>query len=230
MGSSETTTTTLQPSAQPTGSATWESRFGFLFGIILLVVAGGTATTVGFKVKQAQIVRQADLKNTFYTLAGAPGEIENAAKVIPLKVTGASVVGSPVNGDSAAEVPEQRTFIAAYQLNEWVRKIGLFRTLQELEPKAVVDALQSLSTLGATEVYNTTLETWALLHDVDEAVLRSAPPSLEPPTQPNSSKARRIARRYDRSFMRDVETKLYHYLHQHSVAITGKPAHLLGGE
>jgi len=202
-------------SSEPSSSATWESRFGFFIGIILLVVAGGTATAVGFKVKQAQIVRQAELKNTFYSLVGSPREIENASKVIPLKV---------------AEVPEQRTFIAAYQLNEWVRKIGLFRTLQELEPKAVVDALQSLSTLGATEVYNTTLETWALLHDVDEESARTAPPSLEPPTQPNSSKARRIARRYDRSFMRDVETKLYHYLHQHSVKITGKPAQNFGGE
>ena len=230
MNSSDTNTTALQPGAQPASSATWESRFGFLFGIILLVVAGGTATTVGYKVKQAQIVRQAELKNTFYTLTGAPREIENAAKVIPLKVRETSVSGGDIRGGSAGEVPEQRTFIAAYQLNEWVRKIGLFRTLQELEPRAVIDALQSLSTLGATEVYNTTLETWALLHDVDEALLRTAPPSLDPPTQPNSSKARRIARRYDRSFMRDVETKLYHYLHQHSVAITGKPAHLLGGE
>ncbi len=213
--SSPTPSTSSSTSPEPSSSATWESRFGFFIGIILLVVAGGTATAVGFKVKQAQIVRQAELKETFYMLAGSPGEIQNASKVIPLKV---------------AEVPEQRTFIAAYQLNEWVRKIGLFRTLQELEPKAVVDALQSLSTLGATEVYNATLETWALLHDVDEERVRTAPPSLEPPTQPNSSKARRIARRYDRSFMRDVETKLYHYLHQHSVAITGKPANQLGGK
>jgi hypothetical protein len=186
------------------GSANWESRFGFLFGIILLLVAGGTATAVGFKVKRAQITRTAELKSTFYELAGNPTKIENSSRRLPLPT---------------GENPHRRLFVSVYQLNEWVRTFGLLRALNELEPQVVLDGLQGLSTIGSTEAFQTTRETWGRLHG-DPA----AAPALTSPSSPNDPTARRIAKRYDRTFLRDVEAKLYRYLHDHLEEIRKKVA------
>jgi hypothetical protein len=182
----------------PASTANWESRLGFLFGIILLIVAGGTATLVGYKVKQAQIIRQAELKVMFHKLVGPPESITDSSQALTI-----------ISGES----PPRRTFVAAYQLNEWVRTAGLYRALNELDRAAVPAAITALQSIGATEAFKTTQETWSLLHGIEAMVMPlSTDPLLTSPPQ----RARRIAKRYDRTFIRDVESKLYRFLHGNS--------------
>ncbi len=192
--------TALLQQMHPEGasSANTESRLGFLFGVLLLIVAGSTATYVGYKVKTAQQTRKAAVSLAFSALAGDPSTISDSSKVITLP------------SSVSTTDPAPRNFVSVYQLNEWVRTWGLGRTLQALDPTVVVDALRGLEAIGASEAFHATEESWALMHD--EGV---PSPSLAPPSQKESAKAARIARRYDRSFIRDVEAKLYRYLVEH---------------
>jgi hypothetical protein len=187
-------------------SANTESRLGFLFGVLLLIIAGSTATYVGYKVKTAQQTRKAAVASAFAALAGVPSSITDSSKVIPLP------------SSTSATDPARRNFVSVYQLNEWVRTWGLGRSLQALDPTVVVDALRGLEAIGASEAFHATEESWALMHD--EGV---PSPSSAPPTQRESARAARIARRYDRSFIRDVEAKLYRYLEEHKGAIEVSP-------
>ena len=192
-----------QTSMHPNGasSANRDSRIGFLFGIVLLIIAGFTATFVGFKVKNAEITRTAELMKTFNTLVGDRSKVVDPSKV--LSMPGANA--------------EQKVFISAYQLNKWVQSFGLARTLEQLDPVAVVASIEALETIQATEVFKTARETWQLMHAEG-----SPPLSTETPLKATNQTALRIARRYDRSFSREVAAKLFQYLDTHRDRIVAK--------
>jgi hypothetical protein len=195
----ETDSTRAEQTISP--SANWESRLGFFFGVLLLVLAGGSATFVGYKVKTAQATRRAEVMQAFKGLAGDPAALADASKAVPLREPN----------------EPQQYFVAVYQLNEWVRTLGLHRSLQKLDPSVVASAIKGLRAMDATEAFGVTSETWALMHDSEELE-----PVALPPTNENNPTAARIARRYDRSFIRDVEAKLFHYLENHRKEIQAK--------
>lgn len=192
----------MNTAAPTSASANWESRLGFFFGVALLLMAGVSATVVGYKVKQAQKERKAGLKSAFHALVGEADQLTNSSRVLPL---------------IKDETKERRYFVSVYQLNEWVRTAGLARSLEELQPEMVADAISGLKAIEATEVLHATSESWALMHNQEYSMSNPPEPSHAAPTHPNNPSARRVAKRYDRSFIRETEAKLYKYLHSNPI-------------
>lgn len=162
--------------------------------ISLLLISGGTATIVGYKVKSADRQRKQELQKAYQLLGGS------YEKSLTL---GQSVLRPDMN-------EEQRVFASTYELNERARKIGLYQVIETSSPVALDSAQEGLMTIDATEG-------GLSLRDA-LAAYREAP---TPPKTLNTVAAR-FAKQYDRSLARDTEAKLFKYLVDHRPQIERK--------
>lgn len=164
-----------------------ENWVAILFMVGLLVVSGGTATVVGYKVKSADRQRKTELLHAYESLGGSYD------KSLAL---GQTILAPGLSDD-------QKLFVTTYELNERARKIGLYQVIETSKPEALDLAQQGLMTIDATEG----------AFSVRDAVVafREAP---TPPKTLNPMAAR-FAKQYDRNLARDTEVKLFKYLSEH---------------
>ena len=179
---------------EQTSSPLRENWVAILFMVVLLVVAGGTATTVGYKVKSADRQRKQELLEAYKSLGGSYEK--------------SLLLGQTVLAPSMNE--EQKVFVSTYELNERARKIGLYQVIETSSPESLDTAQEGLMEIGASE---------GGLSLRDALVsFREAP---TPPKTLNPLAAR-FARQYDRNLARDAEVKLYKYLTDHRMQIQPK--------
>jgi hypothetical protein len=151
------------------------------------LAAGITATVVGYRVKKADWDRKAQLLTTYEALGGTFETLVTPSQTI---------LGHDLSR-------EQRTFAAAYEINQRARDYGVLTFIDKSSPENVRLTVSSLAEIGAIEASRT-------LEDTLKA-LEAAPPGTERADNPE---ALRRARQYGRPMARDTEAKLFKYLDQ----------------
>jgi hypothetical protein len=187
-----------EPTTIPsTRSPLVEQRAPILFMIFLLVVAGVTATVVGYRVKSADLDRKAQLLKQYELLGGSSTQILALGNSVPVESLN----------------PQQRTFILTYEVNSRARAYGLYRVLETTPADRMQKTVEGLYAIDATES----------AHSTEDALRAYQEPASSEAQQRNMNpKAARFARQYDRYLARDTEVKLFRYLRDHQSEITQK--------
>jgi hypothetical protein len=187
----------------------------FLLG--LLIVAGVTATIVGYRVKSADWERKAQLLTTYERLGGS---------FKTLMTPGVSLLapqqGGPQDGSQRVFTEPQRGFVAVYELNQRAREYGLINVLETTNKESLDRAVSTLSEIGASEAARTVSDARSALTEpvaadgLPMAVSKGSSGSQSAPTTAAPrAKAQRFAKQYGRPMARETEVKLYGYLSSH---------------
>lgn len=185
----------------PSQSATLaEQKASVIFMAFLLIVSAVTASVVGFRVKQADLDRKAQLLEVYTKLGG---NFEQA-----------NTLGFSLYQDGGQA--ERNTFALAYEVNWRARTFGLYRVLETTPAPIMEQIIKSLFAIDATEAAHSTEDAWRSFQQPmpgteDGSRIKNMNP-----------KASRYARQYDRYLARDTEVKLFSYLRDHSAAIKDK--------
>lgn len=185
----------------PPQSATLaEQKASVIFMAFLLIVSAVTASVVGFRVKQADLDRKAQLLEVYTKLGG------NFAQ--------ANTLGFSLYQEGAR--PERNTFALVYEVNWRARQFGLYRVLENTSGPIMEQTIKSLFAVDATEAAHSTEDAW-------QAFQKPMPGTEDGSRQKNMNpEAARYARQYDRYLARDTEVKLFSYLRDHSASIKGE--------
>jgi hypothetical protein len=165
-----------------------------VFMISLLVIAGVTASIAGYRIKAADKDRKAQLLRAYEQLGGSRDIL-----IIPEQTI-----------NQAPSDSEASTFIAAYEVNERSRALGLYRYMEGVAPASVPSTIKALDTIGANDPARVLENSWKAF---EEQPTHSAIPSKNAPLA--NPQAARLAKKYDRYMARDVETKLFKYFVDH---------------
>ncbi len=168
-----------------------EQRAAVLFMLFLLIISGVTASVVGYRVKSADLDRKAQLLKAYEAFGGSFASSQE--------------LGATQASDKF--LPEQNTFIRAYEVNSRARGQGLYRVLETTSPEAMPKIIESLYAIEATEAARSTEDAWRAYQQ--PVSIESAAAGIKPNSNP---KAIRFAKQYDRYLARDTELKLYKYL------------------
>lgn len=162
------------------------SRFrGMVALVALLIVAGVSASVVGYRVKSAEWERTRTLDAHYQSLKnqGAGG-------------VGALVRGTQQRGEAAAGkaalAARDEGFVLMYEVNEYARVSGLIPLLEVVPRERLLEAAEAFKEIGALDA----------AHIIQDALRALAEDS-------NPARAHRIAKRYNRSTARDTAVKLF---------------------
>jgi hypothetical protein len=111
-----------------------ETIIGSLLLLGLLLVAGITASVVGFRIKSADMEKKSELQRTYLAAGGIPEQ--------PLLKKAAD---GPLPSNAAT------TFVLAYELNQHIRGFGLATLLKGLPKSAWPQIVSALRTIDAPD-------------------------------------------------------------------------------
>lgn len=162
-----------------------ESRIGFLFLIVLLLLAGVSASVVGYKVKTADIERKQSLQETYLAVGGVTDK--------PL------IAGIP---EGNAPLSDQQVLILVYEMNQHIRGFGLAKLLTSVPKerwKSVEDAYDRAGASEATVILRDALDSFYSSKEV-------SPADVNLPAEVNKK-----ARLYSSRVARYVEANLFKF-------------------
>jgi len=180
--------------AAHTPSPIRENWTAVVFMIALLLASGLTASIVGYRIKQADRDRKAQLFRAYEAIGGDRERLVNLEQTL---------LGTPLSH-------ERETFLAVYEVNERSRAFGLYRWMEFSKPETIEKAVAALDEINAHDP--------ARVVEASLTAIREGPPAptaTHPDQTPVNPKAARISKKYDRYVARDVETKLFIYLNAH---------------
>jgi hypothetical protein len=118
----------------PSAQTRRETVIGSLLLLGLLLIAGITASVVGFRVKSADMEKKSDLQRTYLAAGGVPEQ--------PLLQKAAD---GPLTAGSST------TFVLAYELNQHIRGFGLSTLVASLPKSAWPQITAALKTIDAPD-------------------------------------------------------------------------------
>ncbi len=178
-----------------------ENWTALVFMIALLLASGLTASVVGYRIKQADRHRKAQLVEAYSELGGSREKLVNIEQTL---------LGSQPSH-------EKLTFLAAYEVNERSRAFGMYRWMEFSTPETVKKVVTALDNIEARDAARIVEASWSAF--VESGVKELA---THPDQRPVNPKAARISKKYDRYVARDVETKLFQYLSAHQAEVLGR--------
>ena len=171
-----------------------------VFMIALLLASGLTASVVGYRIKQADRYRKAELLQAYSELGGSREKLVNIEQTL---------LGTPL---SQAKL----TFLSVYEVNERSRAFGMYRWMEFSTPETVKKVITALNDIEARDAARIVEASWSAF-----AESSANETATHPDQRPVNPKAARISKKYDRYVARDVETKLFQYLSSHRGEVLG---------
>lgn len=185
-----------------------ENWVGVVFMVCLLLVAGITATVVGYRVKRADWDRKAQLLAAYEALGGN----------FETLMTPSQTIISPQLSH------EQQVFVTTYEVNQRAREYGVFTVIDNTPREKIDFVIKSLAEIGASEASRTIDDTIkALDRAQQDSALQAAPAAATPSGRERNSAAQRYARQYRRPMSRETEAKLFQYYHRNQIKIDTTP-------
>lgn len=178
-----------------------ENWTALVFMVALLLASGLTASIVGYRIKQADRHRKAQLLEAYSSLGGSREKLVNIEQTL---------LGSQL---SRAKL----TFLAAYEVNERSRAFGMYRWMEFSTPETVKQVVTALDEIEARDAARIVEASWSAIAESGFGAT-----GTHPDQKPVNPKAARISKKYDRYVAREVETKLFQFLSAHQAEVLGQ--------